>query len=130
MMDFGTDVSAFPSIGAKARMVSGVRNYLEALVRRWTTPRGALFYAPDYGRDLRAWLNKEDTAANRFSLAVEAAAEAEADPRTISADAEVVAVVPGSAYKLRVDLETTEGPLSLILAVSAVTVEVLNADAN
>ena len=128
MSDFGTDIAALGGIGKKFRLVSGVLNYIQAIVRRLSTPRGGLFYAPDYGFDVREFLNETDSLDARFSLEVNVAAECEKDPRTVAAEAEVLEVGDGS-FKLRLRLETTEDEVELVLQVEQVTVEVLYANA-
>lgn len=127
MTDFGTDIATIGGLGKKFRLVDGLTNYAQAIVRRLSTPRGGLFYAPDYGYDVREFLNETDSAEARFSLEVNAAAECEKDPRTLSADAELTEVGDGD-FRLRLALETTEGPVALVLNVERLTVEVLNAD--
>lgn len=127
MSEFGTDISAVEDLGAKFRLKSGKANYVEAIARRLSTPRGGLFYAPGYGYDVREFLNETDSSEARFSLEVNAAAECENDPRTLAAEAEVLEV-SRSNFKLKLGLVTAEGPFVLILKVDQLTVEVLNAN--
>src|SRR5690606_6969920 len=50
--DEGLDLD--PSFG----LVSGRRALAQAILARLDTPQGALWYDPDYGRDLKRWLNE------------------------------------------------------------------------
>lgn len=56
-MDLGSDFAGILDVDAALTVVSGWRNLGHALARRLTTPNGSLFYAPDYGYDLRSLLN-------------------------------------------------------------------------
>ena len=53
-------------IDAGGAYVSGVAALTQALLRRLTTPRGGLFYDPNYGTDIRAWVG-ETTTPDRVS---------------------------------------------------------------
>ena len=46
----------------------GTRNLIDALRRRLETPRGGLFYDPDYGFDLRQYVQAAMDAALQFEL--------------------------------------------------------------
>jgi hypothetical protein len=48
---YGTDISAIPDLSFNLKTGSAV--VVEALARRLTTQRGSLFYALDYGIDVR-----------------------------------------------------------------------------
>lgn len=126
MPDYGTDVSAIPSLSFELK--TGIDNLAEAIARRFSTPRGGLFYDLDYGYDLRDLVNKRFTGDSVYEIASEIAAEAEKDPRILSADAELEKTGDRS-YKIALQLETAEGPFELILAIDAVTVEVLHVNA-
>jgi phage baseplate assembly protein W len=52
----GIDISATAELNAAFSLVSGRRALAEACIRRLTTPRGGLFYAPNYGTDVREML--------------------------------------------------------------------------
>lgn len=55
--DYGIDISCVSGLDPNFTLVTGVRVVAEALARRLTTARGSLFYAPDYGTDVREILN-------------------------------------------------------------------------
>jgi phage baseplate assembly protein W len=127
MADFGTGSSALPDIGPATRLLSGLDNLAESLVRRFQTPRGALFYAPDEGLDLRQYLGEPQTPELFFEIETLVEEQAQRDERVELADATVTAL---DLRRIQVDLqlETAAGPFRLVLAVSALTVEVLYAD--
>jgi phage baseplate assembly protein W len=126
MSELGIDYSALPDIAWQTK--SGMENLAEALARRLQTPRGGLFYDPEYGLDVRDWLNETDSEEARFELSTLASAECEADPRVLSADVEVIAL-GDDGVTIAISGQSLEGPFSLILEANKVTVEVLNADA-
>lgn len=128
MADFGVDISALPDLDF--RLQSGLPNLAEAVARRLMTPRGGLFYDPDYGLDLRQYLNEALTDEVRYEIETLVAAECEQDERILAANATVVEGPPQArALRILIELETAEGPFRLLLGVNAVSVEVLRAEA-
>lgn len=125
MSDFGTDLSALGALGGlSSRMVSGLDNLGEALLRRYQTPRGGLWYAPDYGRDVRSYLNRDIGPGDLYPIQAELADEAEQDERVLSAAVTITLTGPRSA-RMRVACVTAAGPFNLVLAVTAMKVQVL-----
>lgn len=57
------------------------RAIVQALIRRWTTPRGALVDDPDYGFDIRAYYNRGVTLSELRALTMQMASEARKDDR-------------------------------------------------
>lgn len=51
----------------------------QAIARRITTPRGKLWYAPDYGYDVRRWLGASDPPVGSIAAAI--SSEARKDER-------------------------------------------------
>src|SRR5947208_3071152 len=87
--DFGADLAALPDLDPRWPLQSGGRNLAEAIARRLQTPRGGLFYAPDYGTDVRGWLNEAMTGDDVFRAQVAIEAECEKDERVRSASADL-----------------------------------------
>src|SRR5207253_1177574 len=79
--DFGADLSALPDLDIRWPLQDGRRNLAEAIARRLQTPRGGLFYAPDYGTDVRSWLNEVLTEDDLFRVKMAVEAECEKDER-------------------------------------------------
>ena len=123
--DFGTDLAALPDLEPRLPLQSGLRNLGEAIARRLQTPRGSLFYAPNYGTDIRAWLNEAMTTDDLFRAKVAVEAECEKDERVLSADAEVVLNRTLQTLTLRLTLTTAAGPFRLVLSVDQVTVTLI-----
>lgn len=124
--DFGTDITAIPALSFEQK--TGIANLGEAMARRFQTPPGGLFYDEEYGRDLRELVNRRFTDDMIHEEAAGIAAEAEKDARILAADASLERMGDRD-YKLTLTLDTAEGPFALVMAIGAVTVEVLHADA-
>ncbi len=124
MTDFGTTLSCVDDISPEARMVSGFRVVGEAVARRWLTPRGRLIGYPNYGFDLTQFVNADVTARDLPAIKAGAAAEALKDERVTSADVSVSLAVDG-ILSVSAVLGTALGPFTLVLAVSDVTIQIL-----
>ena len=126
MADLGSDVHAITDLDASFRVVGGRLAHAQAIARRLGTPRGDLGRIgddPDYGTDLRAYVGAD--VGPRVVFEVQSSAEREAlkDERTLSAVA--VATFAGDALMVALRLADADGPFSLTLAVSDVTVSLL-----
>lgn len=107
-------------LSSPSYMASGNRVVLEAILRRWTTPTGALIDDPNYGYSLID-LVSDDLSPRDLQVAQQRlAAEATKDERVRRADVKLSLSVAGL---LTVDttITTTQGPFRFVLAVSAVT---------
>lgn len=58
--DFGTDVSASPDLDPSFSLMTGNRVLEEIVIRRLTTETGTVVDDPDFGTDIRAYLNSGD----------------------------------------------------------------------
>lgn len=126
--DYGTDLandwgSGFPDLGFDFE--SGRKNLAAALGRRLITPRGALFYDPNYGFDVRSYLNRVADEQAKFELATLTEAECEKDPRVLEATA-VLTQSDLRNFRLTVNIVPLEGAkFSLVLEVSGVSAKLL-----
>lgn len=127
-MAFGTDIGAITQQGFV--ILSGADNLVAALLRRLITPRGGLFYDPNYGVDLREYVQAALGPQEIYEIEEFTAAELAKDPRVLSATATVLNpnLLSQRGLALRLEVETEEGPFDLILAVDQVSVEVLRAN--
>lgn len=69
--DLGSDFSGVLDIDPALTVVTGYRCLAEALARRLTTPAGRLLGAPDYGHDLRQYINSGFRNTSTIALAIE-----------------------------------------------------------
>ena len=126
---FGYDISC--TRGMKSgRFVSGVDLVAQAYYRRLTTPRGTLIGGEEeqnYGLNLMSLVGKAATPSFAASLPGKIENELLKDPRTESVSATVVSATSGPAvtYTIRIAAKTALGPFTLVLAVSAVSAEIL-----
>ncbi len=127
MADLGIDISCTDDLDPAFTQVSGTFALAQALSRRLITPRGGLFYDPEYGLDLRAYLNAGITDGDGFAYRLAAQIEGEClkDERVGSVDAQVT--FSSVTEKLTVSLSgvASDGPFRLVLSISDVTVEIL-----
>jgi phage baseplate assembly protein W len=123
--DFGTDISATAGLDPSFALVTGQRVVAEALYRRLTTPRGTLFYAPNYGTDIReailARLDEKRLASWRSRIE----AECRKDERVMNVRAALSFDPQGERLTVAIEVETAEGPFRFAVAVSALSVELL-----
>lgn len=121
--NFGTDISTFPALDTTFSTISGYRVLSEALTRRLLTRKGLLVFHPDYGIDLRAYLNEAVTDDMLFRLKTEALAEIQQDERVDSATASVTFDPTTSRLTLTFQVQTAAGPFSFVLGVSQLSVD-------
>jgi len=129
MTDFGRDVSCLDSLRL-GQYVSGVRLVAEAAYRRLITPRGTLRGGAgeaEYGLDLTDMIGSVRTKSDAKALAGMIRNELLKDERIATVDASVTPIADGitTTFSVVVLATTKEGPFSLNLAVSAVTVDIL-----
>jgi hypothetical protein len=129
MTEFGKDVSCTTSMRV-GRYATGVRLVAEAAYRRLTTPRGMLLGdedEADYGIDLTELIGEVDSASLAASLPGRIVAELRKDERIEDATVSIASTKsgPSTTYVIQVTGETSEGPFTLQVGVSDVTVELL-----
>jgi phage baseplate assembly protein W len=124
MDGLGRDISAMPDLDFGYK--SGFENLRERLLRRLTTPRGSLYYDPDYGMDVRLLLNEGMSAENQYEFAVLIAAELEKDEAVFQALV-FFAVLDQTRVRIRSEVLTSDDTVNFILDLDRVTSEVLNA---
>lgn len=125
--DLGVDVGCVSDIGRTLGTVSGLTNLAHALARRLSTPRGGLFYDPDYGLDLREWINEGLTDSGIVELGSLIEAEVRKDDRAREATATASYNRATRALTVDMSIDTVEGPFRMILAVDEIAVSLLNA---
>lgn len=120
MADLGSDFSAVTDIDANWSRVAGRKAYVQAIARRYYTPRGGLFYAPEYGRSIVALLSAGITPS-RERAALEA--EALKDERTRSATVSFELI--HTSLRVVIDLVDSDGPFRLVLDPETLSYETL-----
>lgn len=124
-MGFGSDFSGVDDLDPLLTFLEGdadeVTSLIQAVARRYITPRGGLFYDPSYGLDLRLFV------ASTYSPAqIEALAAAEARKEERVADCSATATLIGEALTLQIRCTSNTGAtFDFTLNVSKVTVTLL-----
>lgn len=125
--ELGRDLQAMPDL--QLHIQAGLRNLAEAIARRLVTPRGRLWYDPEYGYDVRRWLNSAADSAVRYEIARRVEEQCEMDPRVASAEATVEYSAEARELTIRVKLTLADEPSPQIVPADRVTLEVLRATA-
>jgi phage baseplate assembly protein W len=121
--NYGTDYSCVTDLTSTLAQVSGRTLLAQAVARRVSTPRGSLFSNPNYGIDLTDFLNDGLTVNNVNSIAPIVDAELSKDERIIST-ATTCTLVNG-VMNVAIIVTDADGPFLLVLAVSDVTVSII-----
>jgi hypothetical protein len=129
MTEFGRDISCTDSMRV-GRYSTGVRLVAEAAYRRLTTPRGMLLGGEeeaDYGFDLSEVIGEVEPNVIAAALPGRISSELTKDERIESVETVVTVTQDGPTTTLLVNIDgtTAEGPFSLQLSVSDVTVDLV-----
>jgi len=120
--DYGKDIL----IGKVVSTESGLKNLMNALVRRLSTPLGGLFYDPDYGLDVRSFLNGEinQNSIDTIRVSVEQELEKDERVRTCRCDLQFTE----STFALRLNIQVTPyigKVFTLVVSVDKLSVKLL-----
>lgn len=115
MADFGTCWSATPTLTFPSTQASGFRVVAEAIVRRWSTPRGRLIDDGNYGYDLTDLVQGDFDVHDVPRIAQQAGAEAEKDERVQSCSC--TASFDGDTLAVTGNVQTAQGPFRLVVTV-------------
>lgn len=130
---FGREMSCMSSI-RPGRYVDGVRVVAEAVYRRLTTPRGVLRGGENeeyYGLDLTELVGSLTSSSEIAALPGKIENELQKDERIDSVTVDIIPVTEGPVITLTITVEctTAEGPFSLQVSASDVSVELLSLNA-
>jgi phage baseplate assembly protein W len=122
--DATTRTSLIVDIDEGFTEVSGRTQLMQALVRRLITPRSTLPGDPNYGTDLRRWLNSDvDATTITNQIAAETDAELLQDERVKRSS--TVATYDGTKLTTTITVTDAAGPFKLVLAITDVSIKVL-----
>jgi hypothetical protein len=128
---FGTDVWIGPNaqgildLDPSLREVSGIDVLVQSVLMRITTPTGSAIDAPDDCFDMRRWISKGMTVAQLAQLKSLIQGQLLRDQRIISATVGVSFSFATSILTVTMAIQSSLGPFTLTLNVSAVTVQML-----
>ena len=123
MAELGSDFSCVEDLDPNLTQVSGRLGLAQAVARRLITPTGGLFYASDYGDDVRRYLNNANPSTT-LRIAATAEGECEKDERVDRADADATLEL-GVSLDLQVSLTDGDGPFTFTLSVDDLTASLL-----
>ena len=126
MTDFGQDIAVFPDLDTSFTAMTGPRVVAEAVARRLSTPRGSLPFYPEYGIDVRDWVNETITRDRLAQFRRELEAEVVKDERIDDATGSIAFNPQTGEMRIAVNVTTAAGPFALVLGVTQVTVSVLS----
>jgi phage baseplate assembly protein W len=124
MADLGSDFHGYPDIHPTLKQVSGTLCLVQALARRLETPRGGLFYDPDYGTDLRKFVNQSGVTRAQVVSAIQT--ECLKDQRVASVTATVEFADTDMTIFISVTPDGESESFSFTLNVGALTVELID----
>lgn len=122
-VDYGNDTEAVSDLTFARRQVEGETMMAQVIARRLTTRRGGLFYAPDYGYDLRQFLKGSAPPVSVINGNIEN--ELLKDKRIADATSEATFSESTEALQVHVFGNGSEGPFDLTISIDEVTVELL-----
>jgi hypothetical protein len=111
-------------LSSPSYMAKGFQVVAEAVLRRWSTPRGRLIDDPNYGTDVADSINDDLSPRDIAYLGQQLAAEAQKDERVLKA---VVTVTLTTAGLLTIvgGIQTAAGPFKMVVAVSQTSTTLL-----
>jgi len=130
--NFGLGWSCTTQLTMPSIMVTGFRIVAEAVIRRWSCPRGGLIEDPNYGFDLTDSIGDDLGQDDLARLSQGAAEEAKKDERVRECYVTMGVITTGDGdpvLSVQATIETADGPFTLVAAVSSVTVTLLQVQA-
>lgn len=129
--DFGTDIAVADDLTPVWALASGMDNLALSVLRRITTPEGSLDEIdgddePYESIDIRIWLNARLSDVELARLRARLPAVIENEERILSCDVDVDFTFETREMEIRISGDTDDGPFDLVIAASAVTVEILS----
>jgi hypothetical protein len=124
--DYGSDMSLLMDLDPMGTVITGRLLLAQALIRRWTTPRGRLLDDPNYGYAVTDELNDDLGPADINQIAANMDAEAIKDERVVSSQT-TVQFNPATGFLITTTIiDDGSGPFPLVLQISDVTVTILS----
>jgi hypothetical protein len=123
----GTDLSMFPDIGTRWTLTSGQACLAQDLVLRLSSDPQSLYYDLSWGFNLLGALNGGFTRTALAALQSRIVAECTKDQRVQSCACTVVPNSGNNSLVVTLSIESADGPFDLVLGVSSLSVDILNA---
>lgn len=124
--DYGTDLSCTSDLTPTMRTVSGAGLMREVCYRRLTTAPGSLLSAPNAETiDVRDFVGATISSGSTSYFGAQISRALESDQRVLSAS--VISEISGEEITSQVKVMLADGEFKLVLGISAVSVEILQA---
>jgi phage baseplate assembly protein W len=133
--DFGRDLATVwtetgPDLDSGFTEATGINVLAQSLVRRLSTPHGSVVGCPNDCTDLRTLLGAGITNSDAQAVQSAAQTEVQRDARVLQSAVTAQYNTATKAIVLSIRIVTAAGPFTMTLAVSSVTVQLLNVSAN
>lgn len=125
MVDYGTDLSCVFDLDPGLAEVTGNVLMGQACARRLTTPRGTLIDDPNYGYDIRQFLNDDLSPSDLAKIGAQCDQELLKDERVVSSTTTITLV--GNVLTASSVVFGANGPFTNVVTVSALTTTLLTA---
>ncbi len=126
---FGVDIDVLTDLNPAFTLARGDRNLANAIGRRLQTPAGKLADIgddPDYGMDIRSWLNTDLTTTEIAGLENAISDEILKDERIVSVVVDATYSFATAVLEVEINALKSDGaPFRLVLRVSSLTVDIL-----
>lgn len=123
--DFGRDLRMVPDLSDSSELTNGLRTLAEAIYRRLTTQRGSLAFHPDYGTDVKSFLNDSLSGDGLFAIKQAIERECEKDERVFEAECQLTFVAETQSLKLSLSFTTAAGPFSFAIVAGQLTTDLI-----
>jgi hypothetical protein len=128
---YGTDMSVFYQgtlgIDPTDATISGARVVLENCAKRLCTPRGFLKKAPNFGYDLLTRVGARVSAVGLARVENEIRAELLKEQGVLAVPTVKITTAGRSAWTVNIGITLASGPFLLVLAVTDVSLSILQA---
>lgn len=121
--EYGFDVLTIPDLDGTMTPRQDAVVVADAIARRLITPLGKLLDHPNYGFDLRDFLNDELDRTTLQTIRAGVEAQAEQDERVFNATAVVKFDPNTETLSVSMQCEGAEGPFNFVLAVTELTAQ-------
>lgn len=129
MNSLGRDIRLVPDIDETGtNLVEEGECLAQDLAHRLETPRGSVEWLPDYGYDLRQFLNRGLTRRDLLEISVETKIELEKDPRVNQVTVNPTFLRLENKLRLEVRVEAGDGPHDLVFVVDPQTVVLISTE--
>lgn len=126
-MSLGVGIACITSVGPRFSLAVEVDCLAQSLCRRLGTPRDNLSWAPNDCTDMREFVNRKNTPANRFAAQSAAHDECLKDERVQDCSVTAQFNFAASTLTLTIAIVTANGPFKLVFLVDAYSVSIVDA---